>query len=356
MIRFLAIADIHLGSYPRSGLTREDDIMNALVNIASYAGTNKINTVIVAGDIFKSKNPSPQHYRIFNMFLHLLVMQGISVEVIPGNHDVSRGDTSSTALDPYTAIPGGPSVHVHVSPTLKVIDGQSFLFFPYTTPPQEEKLQDYIKQSNYDPSKIILVMHGTVEGAMMNRHVDYEIYDEDMIKADTANQFQMVLAGHLHDGHNVGNVWYPGSIENLSFSDEGAEKSFLDIEVGGAIKKVALNPRKFITLTYDYIPKVKSGEISVKDQVVRVFEADKNSIPEIDAILKKAKCYFVSSIQPKVDEKVATNKLNRQNLVLKEFIEKYAARYGYKGKNEEETKVLVDSAANLIVQMLNDQT
>ena len=207
------LADIHIGSY-RSGPIingmngRLIDIRDRLREISQYVMTNGISHVIILGDIFKDKNPSPIHLAVFTEFVSLLTEKDVTVIVFPGNHDMHKLQGEVHALKPFKYLQG-QRLQIIDEPTSIDIGGTNLLIFPYCKSPQREYLPELLSRGTRGTSKSILLMHGTVEGAALKGMGDFEIFDEDYIPAEMTDQVLAVFAGHIHEYQQFRNVYYP---------------------------------------------------------------------------------------------------------------------------------------------------
>lgn len=87
-MKLLHTADWHVGKTIQ-GLSRAEEYVSVLAEITQIAQDNKVDAILVAGDLFDTASPSPEAERI--VFRALLDMRDIApVVVIPGNHDNDR--------------------------------------------------------------------------------------------------------------------------------------------------------------------------------------------------------------------------------------------------------------------------
>src|ERR1041384_8869386 len=85
-MRFLHTSDWHLGKSLK-GRSRIEEHESALSEILDIAQREKIDSVLITGDIFDSQAPPPEAERLaFNFFSRLREL-GITGVVIAGNHD-----------------------------------------------------------------------------------------------------------------------------------------------------------------------------------------------------------------------------------------------------------------------------
>jgi hypothetical protein len=229
-------------------------------------------------------------------------------------------------------------------PTVAIVEGVKFTLFPYMSAPQADKVP--VCEKSVEPN--ILVMHGTIEGGFANRMVDYEVFDEDVVPYDRVAGYDLVLAGHLHCQQNFKNVWYPGSIERLDFGDMNTDKFFLDITVNGRkdidVTKVQLDARKMMEMNAAQIPRMTSGQFSVKDAIVRVVGVDRDKAREVRKLLMEKGCYHISSMQYAdggVEEVAKSGTVD-----IGKFIVDYANKNNFKGDLESAKRTIFESLSN----------
>jgi len=335
-MRFCSLSDPHLGEFS-SGPTidginqRIVDLANQVHAVRQHMIHQEIKHLIIPGDIFKTKHPSMFVLSTFAELLYLFRSSGITTWIITGNHDqyLAEGQTHALSVFKYMHL---PQVYIFDQAQGVEIEGVKFLFFPFTGTPQEPRLQEaMIKVGKAD----VLVMHGTVEGSTVNQRAEYEIHDPDEIKFQTVTPFRLVVAGHLHAQHHVGHVWYPGSLERLTFDDEGVSKGFLDITIEPGrneprVVPVSLPARPMITLNQGQVLAACAGLISVRDAIVRVVDAEWNQ-EEVRRELGKMGCYHVASVQGKMEQGVEIAPGQNPQMDDARFVDLFVQKKGYKG-------------------------
>lgn len=105
-IRFLHVGDIHLGCRQYNHPEREDDFYEAFDSILTrYAlpttpeGEAQVDFVLIAGDLFDSRNINPNTLSRAVRALATLRDYGIQVFAIEGNHDQKRRDELASWYD-----------------------------------------------------------------------------------------------------------------------------------------------------------------------------------------------------------------------------------------------------------------
>ena len=211
-------------------------VMPGIFDACQRAGDNE---AVCLGDFlhFRYKVPA----RIFNLVrdeLKRWTDQGITVRFLPGNHDQYEV-SGRNALEALGDIRG---VHVYTEPQWDK-DG---LWIPYRKRPEDiaTALQlftpeiialkvpgrdeliaidpvEEVSRSVKSPPNIAFMHHG-VRGAWMNdNYQDTEGLDPNLFA-----RFKLVLCGHYHKRHRVGNVQYIGSPYQTRADEAGQSKGF----------------------------------------------------------------------------------------------------------------------------------
>src|SRR5687767_2389249 len=85
---------------PHTGLPRRlEDFLNALDHVVDAAIDEHADLVIMAGDIYKSRDPSPTHQRAFARRVLRLSQHGVPVFLLAGNHDIPNAVSRATSID-----------------------------------------------------------------------------------------------------------------------------------------------------------------------------------------------------------------------------------------------------------------
>jgi DNA repair protein SbcD/Mre11 len=96
-MRFLHTADWHVGK-PLRGRSRMDEHAAALEQVARIAVEEKVDAVLLAGDVFDSASPPPEAEKVVFDFLARLLPERIACVVLAGNHDHPRRLAALTSL------------------------------------------------------------------------------------------------------------------------------------------------------------------------------------------------------------------------------------------------------------------
>ena len=74
---------------PETGLNqRLHDFLNSLDQAIDGAIAASVDLVVFAGDIYKTRDPTPTHQREFATRIHRLSAAGMQTVIVAGNHDI----------------------------------------------------------------------------------------------------------------------------------------------------------------------------------------------------------------------------------------------------------------------------
>src|SRR5256714_14213624 len=142
VLRIAHLADTHIGmeNYgrlnPETGLNqRLHDFLNSLDQAIDGAIAASVDLIVFAGDIYKTRDPTPTHQREFARRVHRLSSAGIKTVIVAGNHDIPLSAGRATSVEIFRAleIPSvvvAPTMGTHVlEPKARPIQ---IIAFPWT--------------------------------------------------------------------------------------------------------------------------------------------------------------------------------------------------------------------------------
>lgn len=271
-MKILHTSDLHIGKYIGTYDLKEDTeyVLNQVVDTAIR---ERVEVVLISGDIFDRPNPSEEAIKMYVSFLKGLLDKNIKVIAISGNHD------SGIRLSAYKDILGkGYFVEGEFnSPMRKVSLNDeygpvNFYMLPFFTPfivksnlKLEKGLESYdlamdeiIKRENIDTSqRNIILAHQFVAGFKFGgseEDFSYSNGDEKnvagvgIISLDKFQNFDYVALGHIHKPQKISRetIRYSGSLLKYKTSEiDGPDKSvvIIDLKEKGNIE-VKLDPIK----------------------------------------------------------------------------------------------------------------
>ncbi len=202
-------ADVHLTSQKKN-----PERYRALINILDQMVTLKIDTLIIAGDLFDASCKDPG---VLEETIKKPKYENIRLFIIPGNHDpvLSQGAFTLSNIEYITK----PSL-------VEVFKDTPFLFLPYEPNTSiGETLatcQFQLKQNAW-----ILIAHGdNLASTRLRNNYEDGFYMPLSGRDLQIYQPQKVFLGHIHAPYNSSIVHYPGSPCGLDISEIGT-RSFL---------------------------------------------------------------------------------------------------------------------------------
>lgn len=271
-MKILHTSDLHIGKYIGTYDLKEDTeyVLNQVVDTAIR---ERVEVVLISGDVFDRPNSSEEAIKMYVSFLKELLDKNIKVIAISGNHD------SGIRLSAYKDILGkGYFVEGEFnSPMRKVSLNDeygpvNFYMLPFFTPfivksnlKLEKGLENYdlamdeiIKRENIDTSqRNIILAHQFVAGFKFGgseEDFSYSNGDEKnvagvgIISLDKFQNFDYVALGHIHKPQKISRetIRYSGSLLKYKTSEiDGPDKSvvIIDLKEKGNIE-VKLDPIK----------------------------------------------------------------------------------------------------------------
>lgn len=271
-MKILHTSDLHIGKYIGTYDLKEDTeyVLNQVVDTAIR---ERVEVVLISGDVFDRPNPSEEAIKMYVSFLKQLLDKNIKVIAISGNHD------SGIRLSAYKEILGkgyfvegefnSPMRKVSLSDEYGPVD---FYMLPFFTPfivksnlKLEKGLENYdlamdeiIKRENIDTSqRNIILAHQFVAGFKFGgseEDFSYSNGDEKnvagvgIISLDKFQNFDYVALGHIHKPQKISRetIRYSGSLLKYKTSEiDGPDKSvvIIDLKEKGNIE-VKLDPIK----------------------------------------------------------------------------------------------------------------
>ncbi|MFN3267416.1 MAG: exonuclease SbcCD subunit D, partial [Deinococcales bacterium] len=256
-MRLLHTADWHAGRTLR-GIERTSEIRAALHEIRQIAQHQKVDAVLVAGDIFDIPNPSAEaESAVYEFFLEL----GLPSVVIAGNHDSPQRLESVAGLLARVKArvlgavrPDIQALELELEAGKLVVAGLPFLSERrlikaadlLAAPDMGKWRQKYRDGMRFFINRIsqgfradavnILMLHTTLDGGVLS-HSEHEFYVGNSYSLDPQSfpsSAQYVALGHLHKPQELGEappVQYSGSIIQLDFGEAGEQKRVNLIEV-----------------------------------------------------------------------------------------------------------------------------
>lgn len=266
MMKFLHLGDLHIGKIVNEcNMLSNGDQPYMLEQLLKYMVENKVDAVLIAGDLYDSSTPSDKAKEFVSNFFVKLQKNNIKAFVISGNHDSDimvqygqhffrdggiylTGDYDGTVKKETVEDEFG-HVNIYMLPYVKASHVAHYF-------PEEEIGRDYNKAvgvalSNCNVDKKqrnIILSHQFVAGKAKlelsgseQQYINMKYYMEnhesadavnvgtiDMIDINLYNDFDYVALGHIHSSQKVGRetARYSGSLLKYSKSEAVRGKKF----------------------------------------------------------------------------------------------------------------------------------
>lgn len=249
-MKFLHTADLHIGKKIFE-ISLIEDQKRMLEQIFDIACKERVDAVVIAGDVYDRAVPATDAVALLDDFLTKLAAAEIPVIVISGNHDspqrVGFADRILEKQGIYIAANDRGEAKLV---TLRDTHGPvTFVCIPFVKPgvvggatsaQAVERILSEIPFTQEAGARRILVTHYFVIGEhgetpeLSQSESDINVGGLDGIPVSLLQGFDYVALGHIHKPQRIGdgNVYYSGSGMKYSFSEGPGEKSVNVVELG----------------------------------------------------------------------------------------------------------------------------
>lgn len=318
-MKFLHMADLHLGKRVNEFLMI-DEQKHILNQIFEIAVNNKIDAVIIAGDIYDKTIPNNDAVILLDDFLTRLTLENIAVIIISGNHDSSeRLNFGSRLMEKNDVYINGifdgklkkvvlndeyGDINIYTLPFVK--PAQVSAFYPDAEIKTYDNAVKYIIDNTYintDERNILVAHQFVTNGTESPEHSESEsisVGGIDNVDVSAFEKFDYVALGHLHKNQKIGRdtIRYSGSPLKYSFSEVNHKKSVTIVsmlekgnviyenillspvndlrEIKGPIAKLIDNEVLKNTNTNDYIHAILTDEEPIYDAIGQLREVYPN--------------------------------------------------------------------------------
>lgn len=260
-MRIVHTSDWHAGRLWR-GVNRLDELASALDDLSQFVVRERVDLVLMSGDVFDSPVPPAEAERVVFEFFKRIGCAGVQAVVIAGNHDspnrvqawgtlvelvnvravpkplraeeggvleltTARGERAVVAAVPFAAM--GALVRA-----LDLIEGDTVAHQRYADA-LRAILAHLCAHFRHDAVNL-LVAHTFIEGARLSGSEREVHVGEQWATSPQAlpPQAHYVALGHVHRPQRVEGspapTHYAGSVLQLDFNEAGEEKSFVVVE------------------------------------------------------------------------------------------------------------------------------
>lgn len=324
-MRLAIISDIHYGESenygkdnPETGLnTRLEDIDNAFNRFIDYVLTpkNKIDIVVIAGDLYKSRKPTPGQQLLFTKGLLRILENNRNNEkpirtiIFTGNHDVQRSELAHSASS-VAALTSFYSDTLWIEDTprnyLFEEDDEKVLLctIPYLyrqklkMASNEQVVEFYktlIREAHAqapDATCKVFAGHQTLEGCSIAEYQDINSFNEIIVPLEAFDGFDFVSQAHIHRYQVLRKknpcIVYQGNPIQLEF-DEVHDKGFIVYDTKlKKHKRVVINSTPFIRVEIDTSESENDATEVIKQALEERQEELADCIVKIRATIKES--------------------------------------------------------------------
>lgn len=263
-MKFLHTADLHIGKklFEQSLLEDQKYILDRIYAVATE---EKVDAVVISGDVYDRAVPSAEAVSLLDSFLTRLVDGGIPVLLISGNHDsperLSFGERILEGRGLYIA-----GTYREPPRTVVLEDAYgpvTFVLLPFVksavvgagnAAEAVEYMLAHTPMTMNRNARTVLITHFFVSGTGGEQPETSDSEDTatvgglDSVPAALFANFSYVALGHIHKPQHMGDerIYYAGSPLKYSFSEWRTEKSVNIVELGAErkpkVRKVPLKP------------------------------------------------------------------------------------------------------------------
>lgn len=247
-MRFLHLADLHIGKRV-NGFSMIEDQKFVFEQVYNVIENEKIDGIIMAGDIYDKPVPSAEAVKLFDEMLTRLVSINLPIFVISGNHDSAErigfgSDILSAAKVYMSRVYNGNLQKIELEDDYGKINVYLLPFIKPATVKniyKEAEIKDYddaleyvLSQEKIDETKRnVIVSHQFVTGAMRSESEEVSVGGLDNVSVENYEAFDYVALGHIHRAQQMGreSARYAGTLLKYSFSEEKHNKSMTIVDL-----------------------------------------------------------------------------------------------------------------------------
>ena len=219
-MRIAFLNDTHAGVRNSSDIfiQNQDDFYTKV--FFPYLLENDIKHIIHLGDALEHRRFV--NYKALNAhrlhFLEKLREYGITMDIVPGNHDIYFKNTLKVCALKELYGHYMNEITIHMDPTVLEFDGLKIGLVPWICEENEQEIDEFLRNCVAD----VIGGHFELNGFDMLRGVPCT----HGMSTENLQRFELVLSGHYHCKSNQGNIHYFGSQMEFFWNDAHDDKFF----------------------------------------------------------------------------------------------------------------------------------
>jgi len=313
-MNFIHLADMHLG-YRQYGLEeRFLDFGRTFKQVIDYAVANRVDFVLIAGDLFDKRSINAPTYVQAVHVLSMLKDAGIPCVAIEGNHDrrfIKDGMSWLESLEWEGLLKVIKNYEGNLMGNFVDVGGARIFGLGFagsmtsaTIPQAAREIMD-INAKN-PPGYTILMMHAGVQGRV-KYGIPGEVTYEELYPLKGAVDY--LALGHYHIAYDIdGWVYNGGSPDMCSIAEYGEPKGFYHVKDGNAGLKTAAI-REFLVLRVP-VDEHETADALLKGIAERLAYREKGEKPVVHIILEGTLRFDRSHLNVEAIKGLAGERLN----------------------------------------------
>lgn len=284
-MKFLHTADLHIGKTV-NGFSMLEDQRHILRQMLELAVKQKVQAVVIAGDVYDRSIPTAEAVGVLDEFLTACGREEIRVLCIAGNHDsperISFAEGILKKQGIYLAGSFSRALrHVRLEDAYGEVD---FTLLPYVKPALAKagssmeavagllREDGALQKEGGFRGRRVLVTHFFVTDAgrppeLSDSETTVNVGGLDQVEAALFADYDYVALGHIHKPQKIGShaVYFAGSPLKYSFSEWQQEKSVNLVEMnsdGVEVKKLPLTPLREMRVIQGRLEELVSSEVA----------------------------------------------------------------------------------------------
>ncbi|ULG70927.1 exonuclease SbcCD subunit D [Macrococcus brunensis] len=281
-MKIMHIADLHIGRTLNQHQLLEDQVF-MLEQLIDEIDKEKIELLIIAGDIYDRALPSKEAVQVFETFIQKInIDRGLPVLAVSGNHD------GATRLGYGKEWFKQHQFHLstHIADSFQPVTYQNvdFYLIPYVEPAEARlyfeddidshrdsysRIIDQIRPAMNRDRKSVAVSHLFIQGGKeSDSERTLSIGAVEYVPESIFKDFDYVALGHLHHPFAIQSdkVYYSGSLMKYSFSEVQQPKGYRLVTIEEEVRSIFVPLKLYrdmhvIESSYD---KVMNNEMSLK--------------------------------------------------------------------------------------------
>jgi DNA repair exonuclease SbcCD nuclease subunit len=275
------VGDIHFGIKNSSTFMLEYQVDFYLNNMFPKFKELGITDFLFTGDFFHSRKSLDfsVYHSVKERFLDKLKEFGLTMWMVPGNHDLYYTDSSE--ITSLSVLEECENVKVIKVPTVITLGGLNIGMVPWISNEDEQKVFDNFCKSC---SASILFGHFEIKG------FEYSpgIIQAHGIDEETMKGFERVYSGHFHGKQIKGNIYILGTPYELDWGDYGKDKGFYVLDTKTHDVEFYPNTKNIhVKLEYDEskLEDLQAQVKELKNKIVKVIVKNKTDDAKFSALV-----------------------------------------------------------------------